>query len=190
MNDRSPSEATRRSALVAAMGKIQRGDRAAFAKVYKDTSAKLFGVCLRILGNRNEAEEVLQEAYITVWQKAASFDASRSSPITWLAALARNKAIDRLRSRASRPAEALGADAYMIPDPAASAPDGIESAQAGQALARCMDELEDKQAAPIRKAFFTGTTYAELASNEGVPLGTMKSWVRRGLLRLKECLQR
>ncbi|HEV2078587.1 MAG TPA: sigma-70 family RNA polymerase sigma factor [Allosphingosinicella sp.] len=166
------------------------GDRSAFAQVYQRTSAKLFGICLRILGNRNEAEEALQEAYINVWQKAEGFDAARSSPITWLATLARNKAIDRLRARGSRPSEPLGADALEVPDPSAPADDRLEQAEEGRALARCMSELEDKQAGAIRRAFFGGATYAELATHEGVPLGTMKSWVRRGLLRLKECLQR
>jgi len=132
----------------------------------------------------------LQEAYINVWQKAAGFDPARSSPITWLAALARNKAIDRLRARGSRPSEPLGDDALAIADPSASASERLESAEEGRLLARCIAELEERQATPIRQAFFGGATYAELATREGVPLGTMKSWVRRGLLRLKECLQR
>ena len=191
VNDLPHSKASAdRSALAAALQKVGQGDRSAFAQVYQRTSAKLFGICLRILGNRNEAEEALQEAYINVWQKAEGFDAARSSPITWLATLARNKAIDRLRARGSRPSEPLGADALAVPDPSASADHGLEQAEEGRALARCMSELEGKQAGAIRRAFFGGETYAELASHEGVPLGTMKSWVRRGLLRLKECLQR
>lgn len=179
-----------RSSLVAALVRVVDGDRAAFAEVYQRTSSKLFGVCLRILGNRNEAEEALQEAYINVWQKAGSFDPDRSSPITWLAALARNRAIDRLRARGARPTEDLENEALAIADPAASASEELETHEQGQILARCIGELEPKQAEPIRQAFFGGTTYSELASREGVPLGTMKSWVRRGLLRLKECLQR
>ena len=191
VNDVPPNKASAdRSALAAALQKVGQGDRSAFAQVYQRTSAKLFGVCLRILGNRNEAEEALQEAYINIWQKAEGFDSARSSPITWLATLARNKAIDRLRARGSRPSEPLGSDALAVPDPSASADQGLEQADEGKALARCMSELEDKQAGAIRRAFFGGETYAELASREGVPLGTMKSWVRRGLLRLKECLQR
>jgi RNA polymerase sigma-70 factor (ECF subfamily) len=191
MNDFSRGTASRdREALATALSRVGEGDRSAFAQVYERTSAKLFGVCLRILGNRNEAEDALQEAYINVWQKASGFDPARSSPITWLAALARNKAIDRLRARGSRPSEPLGDDALAVADPAASASDRLESGEEGQLLARCIEELEDRQAGPIRRAFFGGATYAELATLEGVPLGTMKSWVRRGLLRLKECLQR
>lgn len=188
-NPASPA-ARSRSGLAAAMIRIEQGDRAAFAKVYQDTSAKLFGICLRILGNRSEAEEALQEAYINVWHKAGRFDPDRSSPITWLAALARNKAIDRLRARGSRPLAEIGAEAMAVPDPAVSAFDTLEAADDALVLSRCIDELEPNQAGAIRQSFLGGATYSELASREGVPLGTMKSWVRRGLLRLKECLQR
>ena len=99
-----------RSLIAAALGRIPAGDRAALQTVYRLTSAKLFGVCLRILGERGEAEDVLQEVYVTVWRKAADFDARRASPMTWLIALARNRSIDRLRaSRTSRNMEAIDA---------------------------------------------------------------------------------
>lgn len=179
-----------RARLVQALLKVRDGDRSAFAEVYKNTSAKLFGICLRILSDRSEAEEVLQEAYVNVWRKAGAFDPARSSPITWLAALARNKAIDRLRSRGTRPADGLNEEAFEVPDPGASALDMLEAGQDGQRLQRCMDTLEDKQAGAIRQAFFAGLSYPELASRENIPLGTIKSWIRRGLLRLKECLER
>src|SRR5260370_19152389 len=86
-----------RSQLVAALARVAGGDRAALKIVYQDTSAKLFGVCVRILNDKSEAEDVLQEVYLTVWRKAASFDPARASPITWLVAIARNRSIDRLR---------------------------------------------------------------------------------------------
>src|SRR6267154_5307936 len=89
-----------RSQLAAALVRVAAGDRAALQTVYQDTSAKLFGVCLRILNDKSEAEDVLQEVYLTVWRKAASFDPARASPITWLVAIARNRSIDRLRSAA------------------------------------------------------------------------------------------
>src|SRR2546422_3755006 len=105
-----------RSQLVAAITRVAGGDRAALRIVYQETSAKLFGVCLRILKDRSEAEDVLQDVYVTVWRKAASFDPGRASPITWMVAIARNRSIDRLRSRAAgggpppppRPAGAAG----------------------------------------------------------------------------------
>src|SRR6266542_526657 len=90
-----------RSQLAAALVRVAGGDRAALRIVYQDTCAKLFGVCLRILKDRSEAEDVLQDVYVTVWRKAATFDPGRASPITWMVAIARNRAIDRLRSRAA-----------------------------------------------------------------------------------------
>src|SRR3981189_2131915 len=112
-----------RSQLVAALVRVAAGDRAALRMVYQDTSAKLFGVCLRILNDRSEAEDVLQDVYVTVWRKAASFDPGRASPITWMVAIARNRAIDRLRasavSRRMEPIEA--ADAVSAPAPAEAA---------------------------------------------------------------------
>src|SRR5262249_50696775 len=99
--DRMDVDATRSSQLAAALARVAGGDRAALRLVYQDTSAKLFGVCLRILKDRREAKDVLQDVYVTVWRKAASFDPARASPITWMVAIARNRAIDLLRSRAA-----------------------------------------------------------------------------------------
>ena len=190
MNDASPAgSGWDRGDLAASLVKVRDGDRTAFAEVYRRTSAKLFGICLRILDNKSEAEEVLQEAYVNVWQKAAAFDPSRASPITWLAALARNKAIDRLRSRGARPVETIDGEALEVPDPRASALDQLEDSDRRGQLSRCMEELEDRQSRAIRDAFFGGATYGELAARWNVPPGTMKSWVRRGLLRLRECLE-
>src|SRR5215467_12963673 len=97
---RMDAEASR-SQLTAALVRVAAGDRAALRMVYQDTSAKLFGVCLRILKDRSEAEDVLQDVYVTVWHKAGSFDPGRASPITWMVAIARNRAIDRLRTRSA-----------------------------------------------------------------------------------------
>jgi RNA polymerase sigma-70 factor (ECF subfamily) len=157
--------------------------------VYQDTSAKLFGVCLRILNDRSEAEDVLQDVYVTVWRKAASFDPGRASPITWMVAIARNRAIDRLRASAvSRRMEPIeSADA--VSDPAPAAVERVEMAQQHQRLSRCLAELEVRHASAIRAAFLDGTTYEELAARMSVPLGTMKSWIRRGLLKLRACLE-
>lgn len=180
----------RRRQLSAALNRVARGDRAALRLVYEMTSAKLFGVCLRILNDRSEAEDVLQDVYLTVWRKAASFDEARASPITWLVAIARNRAIDRRRSgavaRLSEPIEAADAVADSAPTPAET----LEIAQENKRLKSCLDEIEERQSAAIRAAFMGGFTYEELAELTGVPLGTMKSWIRRGLAKLRECLER
>jgi RNA polymerase sigma-70 factor (ECF subfamily) len=179
----------RRAQLAAALVRAGGGDRTALRVVYQDTSAKLFGICLRILNDRSEAEDVLQEVYVTVWRKAASFDPGRASPMTWLVAIARNRAIDRLRASAVRrrmePIEAADA----VGDPAPAAVDRVEMAQQHQRLADCLEELESRHAAAIRAAFLDGVTYEELATRMSVPLGTMKSWIRRGLLKLRACLE-
>ncbi|HJR73642.1 MAG TPA: sigma-70 family RNA polymerase sigma factor [Luteimonas sp.] len=166
------------------------GDRAAFGMLYARTSAKLFGVCLRILGQSGEAEEALQDAYLAIWRKAESFDAALASPITWLAMIARNKAIDRLRAdRVGRASTAIDLQPELADEtPGASAL--AEAGADGKRLHRCIDELPGEQRQAIRTAFFEGCTYEELAARGGHPLGTVKSWIRRGLLRLKACLER
>jgi RNA polymerase sigma factor (sigma-70 family) len=181
---------TRRRQLAAAIARVAAGDRDALRLVYAATSAKLFGVCLRILGDRSEAEDVLQEVYLTVWRKAARFDESVASPITWLVAITRNRAIDRLRSgavaRASLPIEAAG----DVADAGPSAVERLEARDEHTRLDDCLAELEARQRTAIRAAFLDGLTYDELARRSEVPLGTMKSWIRRGLKKLRACLER
>ena len=173
--------------LAPLMRSVAAGDRDALATLYRRTSAKMFGICIRLLGNSGEAEEVLQEVYLTVWRNAARYDSAKASPITWLAVVARNRAIDRLRLR--RLPTAPLADAAEVADEGESAVDMIERDQEASRLARCLDELEERQRAMIRAAFLDGATYPELAERESVPLGTMKSWIRRGLIRLRGCLE-
>jgi RNA polymerase sigma-70 factor (ECF subfamily) len=130
-------------------------DSSALKTLYERTSSKLYGICLRLLGDEAEAQDMLQEVYVIVWRKAALFDPAKAGVITWTATLARNKAIDRLRRRRG-------------PD----------------------EELDERARTLIRSAFFDGASYPELAAREAVPLPTMKSWIRRGLLRLRGCLER
>jgi RNA polymerase sigma-70 factor (ECF subfamily) len=170
------------------LGLIAQGDRAALATLYDRTSAKLYGICNRVLGSEAEAEEVLQDVYLIVWQKAARFDDAKASPITWLAVLARNRSIDRLRLRRLR-TDPIG-EANDIADDSDSALDVIERRQEHGRLAKCLEELDERQRTMIRAAFLDGATYPELSERESVPLGTMKSWIRRGLLRLRGCLER
>ena len=163
-------------------------DRAAFSTLYNLTSAKLFGVCLRICGERQAAEDVLSEVYLTVWRRAGAYEPGRASPISWLATIARNRAIDWRRSSGRKVAITLD-EAPEVADPEPSAEQRMVTNDEDHRLHLCLDQLEDKQRGAIRTAFFDGLTYAELAEREGVPLGTMKSWVRRGLMRLKDCLR-
>jgi RNA polymerase sigma factor (sigma-70 family) len=189
--DKSTRDAEiRRRQLAAALARVADGDRAALRLVYEETAAKLFGVCLRILHDRSEAEDVLQDIYLNVWRKAATFDARRASPITWLVAVARNRAIDRLRASAAARRSAPLEDAAEIADGAPSAFETLLAAQDAERLSLCLDDLEPRHAAAIRAAFMDGLTYEDLAQANGVPLGTMKSWIRRGLAKLRACLER
>jgi len=186
--DRRPEFDSSSRELVTLLGEVSRGDRGAFAHLYRRTSAKLYGICLRLLGSEADAQDVLQEVFVLVWQKAGRFDDGKASAITWLATLTRNRAIDRLRKRT------IGSDgieaAADVEDDSPSAFDVVGNAQDSARLANCLDELDERARTVIRAAFLDGATYPELAEREKVPLGTMKSWIRRGLQRLRGCLER
>lgn len=174
--------------LSALLLRVADGDAAAFQTFYDRTSAKLFGVILRILVERQESEDVLQEVYLSVWRKAATFDAAKASPITWAATIARNRAIDRLRARPPRahvPVEA----AFDLADDGPPQDAGLIHDQDAQLIAKALETLEPRRAAAIRACYFDGVTYDELAAREQVPVGTLKSWVRRGLIRLRDQLE-
>ncbi|MHA6644370.1 sigma-70 family RNA polymerase sigma factor [Mesorhizobium sp. A623] len=163
-------------------------DRAAFDLLYRHTSAKLFGVCLRVLNDRADAEEALQEVFVKVWTKADRFAVSDLSPISWLVAVARNHSIDRIRTR-RLPATDIDA-ALDVADPALSPEAAAVAVDENERIHHCLDELEQDRAAAVRGAYLTGESYAELAARHGVPLNTMRTWLRRSLLKLRECLER
>lgn len=177
-----------RAELAHLMRRVAGQDPASLKTLYDRTSAKLYGICLRLLQDRSEAQDILQDVYVTVWCKASLFDESKASAITWLAALARNRSIDRLRSR--RPEGALLDEALEIPDTSPSSLDVLERDEDAVRLANCLEELEERSRNMIRSAFFDGATYSQLAERESVPLPTMKSLIRRGLARLRGCLER
>ena len=171
------------------MARIAQGDRAALRDLYAASSAKLFGVCLRILSDREEAEDVLQDVYVTIWRRADRFDPSRASVGAWISTIARNRAIDRLRARGplawAEPVEDL-----QIADEQPGVESLLSAADDAARLAACLAELDERTRAVIRTAFFDGVTYEALARRMDTPLGTVKSWIRRGLARLKGCLER
>lgn len=176
--------------LAREIGRVATGDRTAFGNVYRMTSAKLHGIVLRILGDRAEAEDVLQDVYLTVWRRAGDYDPTIASPVTWLVAIARNRAIDRLRAlrvvRSSVEIEAI----LDIEDGGPSPQERVAREQERRRLDECLDVLPEVSRLAIRAAFFGGLTYEEAAIAAGVPVGTMKSWIRRGLISLRGCLER
>ncbi|MFM5917593.1 MAG: sigma-70 family RNA polymerase sigma factor [Novosphingobium sp.] len=176
-----------RAALSRALVRVARQDRAALQEVYRRTSRKLFGICLRIFGERADAEDAMQDVYLTIWNRAGSFDPARGNPITWLATLTRNRAIDILRSSGRRrtdPIE-LAAD---VADDNPTAEDRLVEAGEDARIEHCIQALAKSDATMIRTAFFEGSTYADLAARVAMPLGTVKSRIRRALLKLRECL--
>jgi RNA polymerase sigma-70 factor (ECF subfamily) len=163
-------------------------DRAAFRILYERTSAKLFGVTLRILRDRSEAEEALQEVYVKIWQRADRYVAGGYSPISWLVAVARNHALDIVRAR-----KPISDDIDAALDIADAGPDPEQSALQSGERARiegCLAELEPDRADAVRGAYLDGYSYDELAARYSVPLNTMRTWLRRSLLRLRDCLTR
>jgi RNA polymerase sigma-70 factor, ECF subfamily len=173
----------------ALLGQVALGNRAAFETLYRDTSSRLFGICLRVLNQRAEAEEVLQEVYTSVWRKAGQFDATRASAMSWLSMMARNKSIDRLRALPARATRTPIEMADQIEDPGASPAQQAETSTDRVRLENCLKQLEPKRHSLIRAAFFDGSTYEELAARIEAPLGSVKSWIRRGLMQLRTCLE-
>jgi len=170
------------------IARVALGNRESLRSLYSLTSAKLFGVVLRVLHDRAEAEEVLQDVYVKVWSKADRYRANGLSPMTWLITIARNAAIDRKRraggaTGAEAPAETL---ADPAPGPEAQAVAASERAR----LESCFGELEARHAEAVRRAYLDGDSYADLAARFDVPLNTMRTWLRRSLMKLRECLSR
>ena len=161
----------------------------AFAELYMLTAPKLYGAALRILRRQDWAEEVLQECYVNIWNHAGDYAVAKSAPLTWMTSIVRNRCLDWLR----RPRTEATGEEYDIAveawqDDAPGPMESLLAASEAAALARCMEQLESKQRQSIMLAFFNGLSHSELASHMKQPLGTVKTWVRRGLERLKSCL--
>lgn len=161
------------------------GDPAALESFYRLTSPALFARVLQLVRDRGLAEEVLQDTYVAVWRHAASFDPARSSPLTWATAIARYRAIGVLRARRREVPEG---EAESMADPSPSPLDETMSAAASRRLRACLDELDSGARRCLLLAFYRGYSHGEVAATLGQPLGTVKSWIRRSLLRLKRCL--
>jgi RNA polymerase sigma-70 factor, ECF subfamily len=162
------------------------GDRAAFRALYAATSAKLFGVTLRVLKNRTDAEDVLQEAYVKIWHSAAKFQVSGYSPMTWLIAIARNHAIDRLRARKPQTAEISEAD--EIADGSATPEEQVLRGGEAARLRLCLEQLSPGRAEAVKAAYMEGYSYQELAERLEQPINTVRTWLRRSLISLRQCL--
>jgi RNA polymerase sigma factor (sigma-70 family) len=182
-----PDPVAARARLAEALILTGKEDRLAFQQVYELTSAKLFGICLRICGERGGAEDVLHEVYLIIWKRAGAYEPGRVSPISWLATIARNRSIDCVRARNIRPVHPVE-EAAVVADPDPDQATVMERDQASRRLHECLDALDERGRGAVRTAFFDGLTYAQLAERENIPLGTMKSIMRRALLQLRGCV--
>ena len=185
----SPSPDALAERLAGLLGRCALGNHGAFADLYSLTSAKLFAVALRILRRQDWAEDVLQECYVSIWNHAGDYAAARSAPLTWMTSIVRNRCLDWLR----RPQSETTGEEYEIAveawqDESAGPMERLAAAGEAAALARCLEQLEPKQRQSIVLAFFHGLSHSELSGHMKEPLGTVKTWVRRGLDRLKDCL--
>jgi len=167
------------------------GDEAAFRKLYDAASPHLFALLLRMLKDRTRAEEALQDVFVRIWQKADTYSSDRGKPLTWLLTIARYRALDLLRRQ--RPEDAMPDDpdleAMLLVDEDGRGPGAeTETREAIEAVRVCMERLQDEQRRSVLMAYYEGLTHSELADRLKTPIGTVKSWIRRGLLRLRECL--
>ena len=191
----------RSTALADLLSRVALGDRAAFSALYKASSAHLFAVILRINPDRAQAEDLLQDIFINIWRAAQGYDADRAQAMTWLTSIARNRAIDSLRRRKGEVSTVSGdpdpdeeddgddlleRQASPLPGPLEQL---LEAAQARQVVS-CIGGLSVEQQQCVALTYYQGLTHAEVAGHLAQPLGTVKSWVRRALISLKDCLSR
>lgn len=163
------------------------GDRRAFESLYRSVAPRLHGVALRFMGRHDLAEDVLQESFIRIWNNASRYQAHLSAPLTWMTHILRNQAIDQLRKHRERPLSER--EEQQLPDEGPSAHELLDSTRQAQALNRCLDSLEGMQRQSISVAYFQGLSCSELADHLASPLGSVKSWIRRGMERLRRCLE-
>jgi RNA polymerase sigma-70 factor, ECF subfamily len=173
--------------LVWLLGAVGRGDEAAFERLYGATRAKLYGVLVRILGKPALAEEVMEETYLKVWKMADQFDPATASPITWMVAMARNRAIDIVRKRGDVSID----EEPEAPEPAAEAPAPLARREMTAELKRllsCLGRLDPEKQRIVLLAYYSGWSRDQLASKLDIPVNTIKTWLRRSLLEIRECM--
>jgi len=181
--------AKRNEQLRALLAACTLNDKRAFAQLYEMTSAKLYGVVLRILDREEWAQDCLQEAYVKIWNNAKSYRPHLAAPMTWMSSIVRNQALDLLRRRRR---EILQPEPEkLLEDESGDAMplDNLQQTEEGKRLSNCLDQLKSQQRQVIALAYLKGLTHDELASQTGTPLGTIKTWIRRGLAQLKGCLE-
>ena len=173
--------------LVWLLAAVANGDRAAFERLYAATRAKLYGVVVRILRRHDLADEVMQETYLKIWKSAGVFDPALSSPITWMVAIARNRAIDQVRKKTE---VSIEEDSAVL-EVAADTPDPLAKREMTEELRRllaCMGRLDEERRRLVLFAYYDGWSREQLAAKFETPVNTVKTWLRRALIEIRECL--
>ena len=175
------------------LARVALGDRVAFRQLYDATAPSLFGVALRIVKQRDRAEEVLQDAFVNAWNRAAGYQSALSQPMTWLTAIVRNRALDELRSGARHSMDSLddreGEGTPEIEDKSADPLRLFEQAADALAIRDCLDAIDGPQRQCLALVYYQGLSHSEVAAHVGSPIGSVKVWLRRGLDKLKRCLK-
>ncbi len=174
--------------LVELLGRVAARDRAAFEALYRATSAKLYGVILGILLRRSLADEALQETYSRIWEKAADFDAERGSAIAWMAAIARNRALDDLRRGKAAPVTDMP-EGFDVAAESETALEGLEQSERLKALIDCLSRLEAEKREAVLLAYYRGYSREALSTRYGRPVATIKTWLHRSIIQLRLCLK-
>lgn len=166
-----------------------RGDRKAFSQLYEATGPHLFGLALRILKKRDLAEEALQDSFLKIWNRAADFDPGRGRAFSWMAAIVRNTCLDRLRKSSREPLSRKEFHEELRQSQSPGPSEWVAGAEEARALQRCLETLGEEERNSLWLAYWQGLSHSELARYWDRPLGTVKTWVRRGLERLRNCLE-
>jgi len=180
-----------RTHLANLLGATAEGDQAAFAELYQATSAKLYGFALRIVKDEGQAQECLQDAYVRIWEHAADYRPERGAPLTWMGVIVRRRALDMIRrkgrERVLDDPEEIGR--RMDQQDHTDGPEAEVDPREWERLSACLGQLRQEQQEALRLAFFEGLAHPEVAERLGTPLGTVKTWIRRGMEKLRTCLE-
>ena len=182
------------SDLMDLLDRIAARDDSALKSLYESTSSRLFGLALRVVRHRDAAEDVLQDAFLTIWRSAGSYRASLSPPMAWMGLIVRSRALDALRKRTSDRADLMNELDDTLADTLAgegtNPMDATDASEQAFALHQCLGKLENKQREVVSLAYLRDLSHSELAEQLKLPLGTVKTWIRRGLEQLRACMAR
>jgi len=182
------------SDLMNLLDRIAAQDDSALKSLYESTSSRLFGLALRVVRNRDAAEDVLQESFLTIWRSAGNYRASLSPPMAWMGLIVRSRALDALRKRSSDRADLMNELDDTLADTlegdSTNPMDATEASEQAFALHQCLGKLDNKQREVVSLAYLRDLSHGDLAEQLKLPLGTVKTWIRRGLEQLRACMAR